>query len=63
MEETKYKAVRVNHRETGDEIVVCNICAKNHSIIGDVVLITNQPSTVNCAEPDCGVMVYKVTSS
>ena len=61
MEERKFKAVRVKHRETGEETIVCNVCAKDHNIVGDVVLITNEPSTVECAE--CHATVQKVISS
>ena len=61
MEERKFKAVRVKHRETGEETIVCNVHAKDHNIVGDAVLITNEPSTVECAE--CGATVHKVTPS
>jgi transcription elongation factor Elf1 len=59
VEEKKFKAVKVKHRKTGEETIVCNVCAKDHNIVGDVVLITNELPTVECAE--CGATVHKVT--
>ena len=53
------KAIEVKHPTEDRHIIVCESCVNEHEIVGNVVLKTNEPSTVKCAQ--CNEEAYKVT--